>query len=554
MKVSRRLTDLWPIPNNWFSPTALYEGHGMVEFAHPAGMIEGATRVFFDERGKCTAEVAIETVPSEIENAIQFMAFMEGVELPHPEKGKAVVLEGRGRQNVCTAFTVRTSEGVFTAKHNIFCSYTLDKESVLKLHVALSQFDPISQQIPRFWVLPLSNFVSEFAQRHPLLDRHPLRIYPTPGIPPDLKEEERSLAPFIVHSKNHLILFEFSSALAFIEKLPDYDERKRDLLSGQIGNLITAVMIGEIGSNSMDLDRLEAWLPSDYLDLLSIATGARIGTPWIEFRDAQGHLVRRIHTAFRRPAYASGHSSISEVIHRGTGHLISAYSSSEVFGKPYFLAALSNAIDGQMDGDTEENNLRHLVVAFETLCKEFGFSTQDLAQELPDASRVYVRNALESAALQIESKAAGLDPQTHEDEIRALHEIAKRTTQTPLGTSRAFGLAMIQLLDHFGLPDARILDAHFKVNPRLDRKPTWDQVLSFYRGVVMHEGYFDQTAGTVDTFELYRVRRHLHDIFLRIFFKLVGYRETYQPPVKVMAIQSLVDWVTSATPAKDLGF
>jgi hypothetical protein len=447
MKVSQRVADLRPAPNNWFSPTALYEGHGTVEFAHPAGRIEGPTRVFFDERGKCTAEVAMETIPPEIENAVQFMAFMEGVKLPQPEKGQAVVFEGRGKQNTCTAFTVSTSEGVFTTKHNIFYSYTLGKESVLKLHIAVSQFDSASQFGPRFWVLPLSNFVSEFAQRHAQLDRHPLRIYPTPDVPPDLTEEERSLAPFIVHSKNHLILFEFGSALAFIEALPDYEERKKDLLSGQIRNLVTAVMVGEIGSNSMELDRLEAWFPSDYLELLSIATGTRIGAPWIEFRDSDGHLVRRTHIAFRRPAYAGGHSSISEAIHRGTGHLISAYSSSAVFGKPYFLAALSNAIDGQMDGDTEENNLRHLVVTFETMCKEFGFSTQDLPQELPEASRAYVRNALESAALQIERKAAGLDPQTDEDEIRALHEIAKRTKQTPLGTSRAFGLALVQLLD-----------------------------------------------------------------------------------------------------------
>jgi hypothetical protein len=553
-KVSARLSELRPNRNEWFESSPVYEGYGVAEFTHPVGRIEGHSKVSFDQRGRCRAELIVENTAPKIDNGYQFMAFMEGVPLPQPRAGDSLVGDGSGRQNPCTAFTVTTAEGVFTARHSIFCSYAVGGKAVLKLQLSVSQFDSRSQVQPRFWAMPLSNFISEFAQRHPQLDRHPLRIYPTPVIPSDLTQEEASLAPWVVNSENRLIIFEFGSALAFIEALPDFEDRKRELLSRQTANVVTAIMIGEIGSQGIEMDDLQAWIPNGDLDLLSVATGTRVGSPWIEFRDGDGELVRRIHVSVRRPAYATGHSAISEDINGGTGHLLSAYRASSVFQRAFFLVTLSNLIDGQMDGDTEENNLRHLFVAFETLCKEFGFSTQDLPLGLGDVSRNYVHETLQRAALQIEIRAAALNPQNDPDEIRTLLEIAERTRQTPLGKSRAFGLGVARLLDHFGLPDASILDAHFGATPRLDAKPTWDRVLSTYRGIVTHVGYFEQPTAAVDTFELYRIRRHLHDVLLRILFNLVGYKATYQPPVKMMATQSPIDWVTPLTTAEELGF
>jgi hypothetical protein len=393
-KVSARLSELRPTRNEWFESNAVYAGHGVAEFAHPVGRIEGPSKVSFDERGRCTAELTVETAAPEIKNAFEFMAFMEGVELPQPTPGESAVLQSRGRQNRCTAFTVTTAEGIFTARHNIFYSYSLGDKAVLKLHLSVGQFDSRCHGEPRFWVMPLSNFISDFAQRHEQLDRHPLRIYPTPVIPSDLTQEEVSLAPWVVNSENRLIIFESGSALAFIEPLPDYEDRKKELLSRQTANLLTAVMIGEIGSHGIEIHDLEGWIPGGDLDLLSVATGTWVGSPWIEFRDGDGKLIRRIHAVFGRATYAPGHPAISEAINRGTGHLLSAYRASSVFQKPFFLVTLANLIDGQMDGDTEENNLRHLFVALETLCKEFGFSTQDLHLGLGEVSRNYVHDTL----------------------------------------------------------------------------------------------------------------------------------------------------------------
>ena len=191
-KVSARLSELRPTRNEWFESNAVYAGHGVAEFAHPVGRIEGPSKVSFDERGRCTAELTVENAAPEIKNAFEFMAFMEGVELPQPTPGESAVLQSRGRQNRCTAFTVTTAEGIFTARHNIFYSYSLGDKAVLKLHLSVGQFDSRCHGEPRFWVMPLSNFISDFAQRHEQLDRHPLRIYPTPVIPSDLTQEEVS--------------------------------------------------------------------------------------------------------------------------------------------------------------------------------------------------------------------------------------------------------------------------------------------------------------------------------------------------------------------------
>jgi hypothetical protein len=79
-----------------------------------------------------------------------------------------------------------------------------------------------------------------------------------------------------------------------------------------IRNLVTAVMVGEIGTHCVELDRLEARFSNEYLDFLSVATATGIGAPCIEFRDPHGRRVRRAHIAFRRPVFPGGQSSISE--------------------------------------------------------------------------------------------------------------------------------------------------------------------------------------------------------------------------------------------------
>ena len=93
-----------------------------------------------------------------------------------------------------------------------------------------------------------------------------------------------------------------------------------------------------------------------------------------------------------------------------------------------------------------------------------------------------------------------------------------------------FGRAVLDLLNQFGLPDADVLAKHYQANPRADGRK-WPDLLAKYRGTVMHRGYFDFRTGDQQIMEVYRVLLHLHDIVLRLIFKMLGYGGPYLPTV-----------------------
>ncbi len=75
-----------------------------------------------------------------------------------------------------------------------------------------------------------------------------------------------------------------------------------------------------------------------------------------------------------------------------------------------------------------------------------------------------------------------------------------------------------------------------------------------YRGVVLHEGYFGFAGDAYDPNDVIVVMNHLHDIMVRIIFKLVGYIGNYQPTVRSATALEPVDWVTSSSLPSQLGY
>lgn len=212
-----------------------------------------------------------------------------------------------GPGNPCGRLTVTTEHGIFSAQENILYGFGgdifLKKRGRLSFQLQSSQFDAAAARAPKYWIIPLCNFLSSFMQEHQALDRHPLRICPTLIVLSGLPEHEAMIAEDSANQRHRLIVFEFNTSLGFIEPLADYDEGKGRLLEGRERNTITAVMVGEVGANSIDFVDLEQWLPSDFLLLLGLASGVEVGAPWIEFRDDQGLLVRRIHATFWRSLF-----------------------------------------------------------------------------------------------------------------------------------------------------------------------------------------------------------------------------------------------------------
>lgn len=167
------------------------------------------------------------------------------------------------------------------------------EELRIVIEVSGAAFEVLRIEPPRHWVVPLLNFISTFPQRGPATDRHPLRDYHTSVVPGNLSNEIREAVFEVANKKNRLILFEFEERPGFVERLPVYEELEDDLREGRTRSAATAVVVGEVGSRAAR--ELDDTFPSDVAALLSLATGAEVSAPSLEFRDQEGRLVRCVH-------------------------------------------------------------------------------------------------------------------------------------------------------------------------------------------------------------------------------------------------------------------
>jgi len=529
------IAKLEPKPSDWFSPVVEYRGDGVARFSNPKGQVKGPLLARFDE-SSIAIEMEGETAEAEGIGADPFQL------LP------------LDRTNPCQSLEVVTQEGVLTATGPIQPGFTIGKGLQLRFHADVSYFVTANPNKSKYWVLPLTNLLSDFMPSHAALDQHPLRIYPTPDIPEHLKDD--ALATAIALQKNRLIVFEFADSLGFIEPLPDYKAREEDLLERRKHCAITAVMVGEVNDQPTEhFEDVQKWFPFNFLDLLGLATGAEVGAPWIEFRDEQGDLVRRMHVHLSTPVYAKGHRAIREVAHRGTGRLLTNASSCQYWSTSCLRVALRQVVrGGRYEHIILEDRFSYLCRAVETLCNYHGISTYNLLQSLEPSVRNQVQAELKNTATRIDAIARAQATAGNHRQARILDRIGERTVSTPTGQDRSFALQIRDLLKLYSLPDADIIDSHYQNHPRADGRKTWGSVLSYYRGAVTHEGYYDTTGGSHDVEDVWRITRHLHDVLIRILLKMANYDGTYSPTISTWVIQKPVDWVTPATQPSELGY
>ena len=292
--------------SGWFSAGAKYEGQGRAIFSDPPLAVEGYVEIEFDEFGNQTAFMEVDLVdtslssdipniPSEFKN-LMLMALLSGDKPEErPVDGTNVSQWrwpiGGTKVNPCKRLKVVTSDGIFMADrsigYNIHIGFSREKGSSARLefHLLSSVFRVDEASEAKYWVLPLMNYISDFHDFLPELDLHPLLLRPSIKYPRGSAEDHEALAGTQTDQDNKLIIFRFRNKLGFIERLNDYDERKRDLLEGHKQRIITSLMVGEIFSNKINFEDLGAWFPFQFLDLLGLASGTEIGAPWIEFRD-----------------------------------------------------------------------------------------------------------------------------------------------------------------------------------------------------------------------------------------------------------------------------
>jgi hypothetical protein len=274
-------------PNDWFCQNIVYEGRGRAEFKEPNGFVEGPAVVRFDEYGESSAEMTVEKLSTDQPLQFGSMEFFSG-DKPIKEDG-VVSLPLTFNTNRCTKLAVITPAGEFSSTEGIHYGQSItiigNKPETINFHLVRSQFQSNKKGPVGYWVFPLANFISDFRQWHSELDRHPLRIFTTPVVPDGLTGKEAFVAVHNANVKNRLIIFEFNGGLGFIERLADYEARKDNLLNGKERYAVTAIMVGEVSDHSIEFADLDDWLPSEFLRLLSLASGSVVSAPWIEFRD-----------------------------------------------------------------------------------------------------------------------------------------------------------------------------------------------------------------------------------------------------------------------------
>jgi hypothetical protein len=547
-------------PSNWLPSHIEYEGEGSAEFQNPKGRVGGKTKVVFDEFNEYSIEMQVDGLESDRPLPLGLNQLISETP-PSDVAGKLTLPLMPEKYNLCTKLSVKTQEGEFIAENIEWLSTSFawnvetGQKETLYFHPPQSRFDTTNSNPAHFWVMPLINFISDFMQYDESLSNHPLRIFPDATIPPNIPADQREIAEHVVRQKSRLILFEFNKALGFIEALPDYKEKESLILKKQIPSAITSVMVAEIGNNPIDLNGIQQWFPFFLLDLLGLECGNEVSIPWIEFRDNNGKLVRRVHgfTGFGHSLFISGQRAIDEVMYKGRGKLLSVAQTCPDLHESYLLVAIRHTILGGRNSQSLEDKLDHFCRALDDLCEYHKLSQQNLLCLTPDKDKAVIHNAISQSSLAIQSIIQAAQASGDLAQSRYLQTVLGRLTNTT-NQERKFGLGVCDLLIKFSLPDADILDIHFANNPRNDNLKKWADVLSHYRGRVIHTGFFNFKTNEHQFEDIWSVIQHLHDILLRVLLLTLGYNGEYNPPVMKYRTSKPLDWVKPDTSAAELGY
>lgn len=531
-----------PIPNFWFSTEIIHEGWGIATFENPSGTLEGKTTISVDELGKLDIVMDYEKLNTEAQiygsGSIQVNKFLRA------DFSQAnMTTYGPGNPNPCISLTVQTETGIFSSEEKVFYHQGWELDGKIKFMLSEAVFEETGADAPKYWALPLTNFMYSFPfVRDPVLTQHPLRLFSTPSIPDIEDEEQKRKILLVANWRNRFIPFYFGESIGYIQPLPDYAEKTEKLKSGQAMQVVTALMIGEVNEKMG-----EVWFPYDYTNLISFALGTVVSASWVEFRDKNGRLTKRKYIHLFEAEYKKGYAVTGEMTRGGLGHLISCASNSPEFGKSYIRVLIGHLVRLQSHSRQIEDHMDLLCRTFDMLCEEFGFSTQNLAKSLPVEYQTQINTILEEARKKVQRLS-----KTADSEFQPTLQKIENRIQNANNKDRAFGLAVLELLKKFELPDAMIMEKFYALYPEYQGK-SWAQSLTVYRGAAVHTGYFSHEKHDIQ--DVLVLEDHLQDILVRIALKILSYEGTYQPRmIRYIVDDKTIQWINENTPATDLGY
>jgi len=507
------------IDSSWFTTDYDYSGSAEAVFEDPHAEFFGPASVRPDEYGRPIVEITVERSSPAIREDFDLLEIQLGSQaLPG---GERVISFGGGGLNRARV-TVHGKEGVFDSTPGweySFSSVASGRPLTLRLNPTKSEYAVAASAHERFLVLPLSGFVSEFPAQSPVIRGHPLSL--------------RGGADF---SPARCIPFQVDGETAFIEQLPGVEEGSVGIKPWSGETVLTAVAVVPLADSTLTDPR--GWFLNVFSRLLNLATGGQVGRPWIEVRDEDGRLLRRLHFAIgQAQPTAQGYGLIQKSFHWRNGEFLTAALSSPRVREPFFSIAVLHCSRAGLPGLSLEDQLTHLVRALECLCARYGFSKQDLTCGLDPELKSAVGGVLDGASAEIQRLAGSVANPCRRGQLSTIAARARSAAHI----DRKFGVAVKSLAGHFGLLDSEVLESYYATYPGPAGRD-WVESLSYYRGAVLHEGFIDLDSPGTPVGQVLGFILHLHDLLVRILLKIIGYRGTYQPRLVRATAAETADW------------
>jgi hypothetical protein len=548
------LTEVEPKQSNWLELNVRYEGQGRAEFTSPEGQVLGTFVAEFNENGESRIETRYDSLVSkDPDYEGNDLAFVTGAKTERKDGARSWSIGSI--QSQCRELSISSPAGLFTASSVYLAGYHFGESAVLRFRVREGKLETGNLNSEKYFVIPLFNFVAELSNR--LFGDHQLRIYPTPRVAETVPAEFKTVANIKANEKNSVIAFTIGENLYFIERLPDYDERLASLKTGA-QRKVTAALVGDVGSRPVStLTEFRSWFPYEMLSALGFASGTEVGRLWVEIRDDNGALIRRLHGRPTLPTFWEG----DELIHRydsvgdkpAMGEFVTAYLTQAPEKRSYLEVVMNHARLGSLGSQLRlYDTLDHLIRALECLCREHGLVQQSLAAALSSTMKAQVQEIVDETKGKLQRLAEKALASGALDEHRILRTITSKAVNMHT-TENKFGLSVVALLEEFGLCDAEVIDKFLTANPRPDGIPDWASVITAYRGATIHEGYMDFQRKH-DAADVVRVCILLKDALARVIFKECGYTGTYTSVLRRSYGPQSLDWIQPNTPPTSIGF
>src|SRR5579884_1060704 len=440
-----------------FDPRPVYSGIAIARFSDPQGTLRGVGEARVGDDGSLTIEM---TVTEELQTSAPYVGGVVGFLRQAREVNGAVQIPAPAARepNPCIAAQIATAEGTFEL---LTFEYEIDehwhdptKPVVLRFDAIRSQYSAVEPATPEYFLLPLRGLFSEMLPIGALVD-YALRF---------ADNQNGSGRPVG-------IAFEFDGP-CFIQPV-----NTATATGDSTGaSSVTAALCGPLAGRSFDTQRYEDWFPFEVLPLLDLATGREVNSPWVEFRDGTGNVVRRIHLGNFQPTSKAGRPALFFGQCQSIGRLLTAALRSQDLRKLPTKAALAHLTQAGRT-DFLETQLSHCFEALDGLFNHFDLGRLDAESKL----RKDLSKQIRAFIAEVRGRIQGLKSNVDDPQQADLLSRVDRQLDRSMLIWKTFDQKLESLLTKFEFKDAIVLDTTFD--------GSWARYVGGVRNRIVHDGH-----------------------------------------------------------------